>query len=285
MFNIIPSIKTAIILLIVGLVLASITAGAVMFLSPTIIGITSVQMGLLIGELFLPLPIYFWAKKNSANLRKIFRINPVPLGTVAAALPLAIGLTVIIDELDRIAQILAPTPLEFSKIQEIVTISDPLSAIFIIGVVVIIAPLIEELVFRGFLQRILEYRIRDITRAVLYSALIFAFIHFNPWWIVQIYIIGVFMGYVAWRTNSVWISFIIHAVNNGVAILFTHLDDGKLIWYEWKGHVSPVILLIGIVLLFCGMYWFRRATPADERRDEFLLIDDQSGNPPKRGDR
>lgn len=282
MFNIIPSIKTAIILLIVGLVLASITAGAVMFLSPTIIGITSVQMGLLIGELFLPLPIYFWATKNSANLRKIFRINPVPLGAVAAALPLATGLTVIIDELDRIAQTLAPTPLEFSKIQEIVTISDPLSAIFIIGVVVIIAPLIEELVFRGFLQRILEYRIRDITRAVLYSALIFAFIHFNPWWIVQIYIIGVFMGYVAWRTNSIWTSFIIHAVNNGVAILFTHLDNGKLSWYEWKGHVSPVILLIGIVLLFWGMYWLRRATPTNERRDEFLLIDDQS---PKRGDR
>lgn len=283
MFNILPSIKTAIILLIVGLVLASLTAAGVMFFSPTLIGITSVQMGLLIGELFLPLPIYLWAKKNGANLCKLFRINSVPWRAVTAAIPLSLGLTIIIDELDRFAQTLAPTPLEFSKIQEIVTISNPLSAVFIIGVVVIIAPLVEELVFRGFLQRILEYRIRDVTKAVLYSALIFAFIHFNPWWIVQIYIIGVFMGYVAWRTNSIWISFVIHAINNGVAILFSHLADGTMGWYEWKGYVSPIILFAGILLLFGGMYWFRRNTPTYDRRTEFLLIEDQSDNQPKTG--
>lgn len=283
MFNILPSIKTAIILLIVGLVLASLTAAGVMFFSPTLIGITSVQMGLLIGELFLPLPIYLWAKKNGANLCKLFRINSVPWRTVTAAIPLSLGLTIIIDELDRFAQTLAPTPLEFSKIQEIVTISNPLSAVFIIGVVVIIAPLVEELVFRGFLQRILEYRIRDVTKAVLYSALIFAFIHFNPWWIVQIYIIGVFMGYVAWRTNSIWISFVIHAINNGVAILFSHLADGTMGWYEWKGYVSPIILFAGILLLFGGMYWFRRNTPTYDRRTEFLLIEDQSDNQSKSG--
>lgn len=283
MFNILPSIKTAIILLIVGLVLASLTAAGVMFFSPTLIGITSVQMGLLIGELFLPLPIYLWAKKNGANLCKLFRINSVPWRAVTAAIPLSLGLTIIIDELDRFAQTLAPTPLEFSKIQEIVTISNPLSAVFIIGVVVIIAPLIEELVFRGFLQRILEYRIRDVTKAVLYSALIFAFIHFNPWWIVQIYIIGVFMGYVAWRTNSIWISFVIHAINNGVAILFSHLTDGTMGWYEWKGYVSPIILFAGILLLFGGMYWFRRNTPICDRRTEFLLIEDKSDNQPKTG--
>ncbi|HDP67292.1 MAG TPA: CPBP family intramembrane metalloprotease [Candidatus Marinimicrobia bacterium] len=283
MFNILPSIKTAIILLIIGLVLASLTAAGVMFFSPTLIGITSVQMGLLIGELFLPLPIYLWAKKNGANLCKLFRINYVPWRAVTAAIPLSLGLTIIIDELDRFAQTLASTPLEFSKIQEIVTISNPLSAVFIIGVVVIIAPLVEELVFRGFLQRILEYRIRDVTKAVLYSALIFAFIHFNPWWIVQIYIIGVFMGYVAWRTNSIWISFVIHAINNGVAILFSHLADGTMGWYEWKGYVSPIILFAGILLLFGGMYWFRRNTPTYDRRTEFLLIEDQSDNQPKTG--
>jgi membrane protease YdiL (CAAX protease family) len=79
----------------------------------------------------------------------------------------------------------------------------------VIGVVVLAAPLIEELMFRGFFQRILEYRQGDITKSVLLSAMVFALIHFNPWWIVQIYLMGLFMGYMAWRTDSIWPSFLL----------------------------------------------------------------------------
>ena len=175
--------------------------------------ITAAQIGLLIGELFLPVPIFIWARNYQIDMRRLFRLNPVSISSIIASIPLAVGLTIITDEFDRVAQSLVAAPEGFSKIQEIMTITDPLSAFFIIGVVIIIAPFIEELIFRGFFQRILEYRFNDVTKAVLYSALTFAIIHFNPWWVVQIYIIGIFMGYVAWRTNSIWISFILHAIN------------------------------------------------------------------------
>lgn len=266
--------------MIVGLLLATVTAVLIMMVIPGIEEITTAQIGLLIGELFLPLPIFIWAKNTQTDIRALFRLNPVSFAAVTAAVPLAIGLAIVTDELDRIAQSLVSTPAEFSKIQEMMTITDPVSAFFIIGVVIIIAPFVEELIFRGFFQRILEHRLLDITKAVLYSALTFAIIHFNPWWVVQIYIIGVFMGYVAWRTDSIWISFILHAVNNGIAVMFTHLPEGSLGWYEWRGHVSPIIVIAGVLLIAGGLHRFILATPVAEKGNGAVLIEELVGSPP-----
>jgi len=280
MIDIIPHIKTAIILILIGLLLASMTTIFILIAFPNYNSLTVAQFGLLIGELFLPIPIYFWARRIHADLKSFFRLNSVSLNTILTSLPLAVGVTILTDELDRIAQLVLQLPDQFTKIQEVLTIRDLLSAVFIIGVVIIIAPLIEEMIFRGFFQRILEYRLKDVTKAVLYSALTFAIIHFNPWWAVQIYIIAVFMGYVAWRTNSIWIPFIIHAINNGAAVWFAHQSESGLQWYQWKGHVAPIVLLIGLVSFILGIHWFIRVTPIQHKSDAAVRIEDLLNNPP-----
>lgn len=269
--------------MVTGLLLASVTAVFIMMAISGINEITAAQIGLLVGELFLPVPIFIWARNFKIDTRHLFRLNRVSVSSVIASIPLAVGLTIITDEFDRIAQSLVSVPAEFSKFQEIMTITDPLSAFFIIAVVIIVAPFIEELIFRGFFQRILEYRFNDVTKAVLYSALSFAIIHFNPWWVVQIYIIGIFMGYVAWRTDSIWISFILHAINNGMAVVFTHLSKNSLGWYEWRGHVSPIILILGALLLVGGIHWFVRSTPIAEKWDGVAPIEELFNSPPEVG--
>jgi len=281
MIDIIPHIKTAIILILIGLLLASTTTIFILIAFPNYNSLTVAQFGLLIGELFLPIPIYFWARRIHADLKSFFRLNSVSLSTILTSLPLAVGVTILTDELDRIAQLVLHLPDQFTKIQEVLTIRDLLSAVFIISVVIIIAPLIEEMIFRGFFQRILEYRLKDVTKAVLYSALTFAIIHFNPWWAVQIYIIAVFMGYVAWRTNSIWIPFIIHAINNGAAVWFAHQSESGLQWYQWKGHVAPIVLLIGLVSFILGIHWFIRVTPIQHKSDAAVRIEDLLNNPPQ----
>jgi hypothetical protein len=142
----------------------------------------------------------------------------------------------------------------------------------VIGVVVLAAPLIEELMFRGFFQRILEYRQGDITKSVLLSAMVFALIHFNPWWIVQIYLMGLFMGYMAWRTDSIWPSFLLHAINNGWSVWWVHEPAITRFW-EWHGHVNPLILAAGILLFYIGMRFFVALTPVAAKRTDLILIE------------
>ncbi|MFH1213428.1 MAG: type II CAAX endopeptidase family protein [Candidatus Neomarinimicrobiota bacterium] len=269
---VIPRIKTAVGLLLMGLLCASLVSIVILVYYSQGDLKTITQLVLLISELFLPIPIIFWAWRLRTNLGELLRIRKVAPVSLVAATVAAAGLTIIIDELDRIVQIILPLPESFTQVGEIIKITNWQSAILVIGVIVLAAPLVEELMFRGFFQRILEYRQNDVTRSVLLSALVFALIHFNPWWGVQIYLMGLFMGYMAWRSNSIWPSFIIHAVNNGWSIWGAH-QTAPAGFYEWHGHVNPLIIAAGSLCFYIGMRFFAAVTPVVKKSEDVVLIE------------
>jgi hypothetical protein len=272
---IVPKIKTAIGLLIMGLICATLVSLMIMIFVPTSNLTKTTQLLLLIAELFLPVPIFFWAWRRHTNLGELLRIKRVSSPSIIASMIVSVSLTVIIDELDRLIQIVLPLPESFASIGEIMLITDWQSALLIIGVVVFAAPLVEEMMFRGFFQRILEYRQGDITKSVLLSAMVFALVHFNPWWVVQIYLMGLFLGYLAWRANSIWPSFVLHAVNNGWSVWWSH-QPAFAKFYEWHGHVHPVLIIASLVCFYLGMRFFIKVTPVVEKRQDIVLIENLS---------
>jgi membrane protease YdiL (CAAX protease family) len=119
--------------------------------------------------------------------------------------------------------------------------------------VVILAAISEELLFRGFLQVSLEKK-GDITRAVILTSVTWTIIHVNPYWAIQIFITGIFIGFLAWRTNSVLPSMIVHATNNLISMLFINnvLED-SMDWYYLGDHISPIVLVISIAILILSI--------------------------------
>ena len=128
-----------------------------------------------------------------------------------------------------------------------------LGYVFLFLAVVIVAPIGEEVVFRGFLQKFLEDHWKDITRAVLVTSLFFAMIHFNPFRTIQIYILGVVLGFLSWKTKSELPSIMLHSINNGAAYILSIFDDINLNFYLWKNHVSPIFLFIAVYLIYKGL--------------------------------
>ena len=165
------------------------------------------------------------------------------------SVPLGLSLSVITDEIDRIVQIFLPTPEIFLKYLDSLRADTPLDWIFLFLGVVIIAAVSEEILFRGFLQVSLEKK-GDITRAVILSSVTWTIIHVNPYWAIQIFVTGVIIGFLAWRTNSVFPSMIVHALNNFISLLFINqiLED-SMEWYLLGDHISPVVLVISLAIL------------------------------------
>lgn len=259
-------------MLILGLLCASFLTAFIMVFLMQKNQEMDLQFLLLVAEIFLPVPIFYWAWRMRTNIGELLRVKTVsPLSLIAASI-VSVGLIIIMDEIDRLLQIILPPPENLIQIGEMMQITDWRSALLVIGVVVLAAPLIEELMFRGFFQRILEYRQNDVTMSVLLSTMVFALIHFNPWWIVQIYLIGLFMGYMAWRTDSIWPSFILHGVNNGWSIWWAHQAEAAGFW-EWHGHVNPLILAAGILCFYLGMRFFIAVTPVVEKRPDVVMIE------------
>lgn len=84
--------------------------------------------------------------------------------------------------------------------------------------VVIIAPVIEELIFRGLIMHGLMRNYSKFT-AVFVSALLFALFHLNPWQFPATIILGILLGIVMLRTRNIYLCILGHAINNGLVFI------------------------------------------------------------------
>jgi membrane protease YdiL (CAAX protease family) len=86
----------------------------------------------------------------------------------------------------------------------------------------LVAPLAEEMFFRGVLQTLLRTTFNSSWPAIAISAAAFAMVH--HWWTwPQIFFLGFCLGYAYERTGNLWVSITMHALFNLTAIyLFTH---------------------------------------------------------------
>lgn len=88
--------------------------------------------------------------------------------------------------------------------------------ILLLITVVIIAPIVEEVVFRGFLLKRFSGTFLGIHGAVFVTAFIWAVIHgqYESVYIFVIFLIGIIFGYARVMTNSLYIPIMMHAVMN-----------------------------------------------------------------------
>ncbi|MDX9846432.1 MAG: type II CAAX endopeptidase family protein [Tenuifilaceae bacterium] len=130
--------------------------------------------------------------------------------------------------------------------------------IFSIATLVILAPIFEELIFRGIILNGLLKRYSPLLSIVV-SSLLFAAVHLNPWQFVSAFILGLFIGWVYLRTKSILLAIIIHAFNNFAAILpeilgFTTSADKKISLSEYFGgtfNYALIIILAGFTAITC----------------------------------
>jgi membrane protease YdiL (CAAX protease family) len=84
--------------------------------------------------------------------------------------------------------------------------------------IVIIAPIIEELIFRGVIMSGFS-RIYHPVWAIFFSALLFALFHLNPWQFAAAFALGLILGWIRIRTGSVLACIAGHAIHNGLVFL------------------------------------------------------------------
>lgn len=80
---------------------------------------------------------------------------------------------------------------------------------------VVVAPFCEELFFRGFVLMGL-LRAMPLGWAIMLSALIFAIAHADPGSFTVLFIIGLALAFLRWRTRSLWPGILLHLLNNAV---------------------------------------------------------------------
>lgn len=218
-----------------------------------------IKISLVVGELCLGVVPLLYLSRRGASLNYIFRWNKVPAKILWLSVPLGLGLSIVLDEIDRIIQTFIPMPEEWmTEMINAMKVTSGLDFMLVILSAVVLASVVEEAIFRGFLQKSMEEHI-NVTQAVIYTSMGWAAIHLNPYIAAQIFLFGFVLGYLAWRADSIFPAVICHAINNGMALLYFNIDFSKdLPYYEWKGHVNPLLLLASAVVVIAGLQYLDR---------------------------
>lgn len=96
-------------------------------------------------------------------------------------------------------------------------------------VIALIPAVGEELTFRGVLQQALTRKMKSPHVAIILSAAIFSFIHFQFYGFLPRMFLGFVLGYMFYITGSLWMSIAMHFVNNGTAVVLYYLNNKGII--------------------------------------------------------
>lgn len=184
----------------------------------TVLGLTfMVEATLLAATYFLVHHVYGLSWRNEMRISFRYDVNNRTLIVLGTALALSVILvsalmTTLVSDL---------IPDQETPLEQLLTTPGGIALYALFGIAV--APALEELMFRGFLFRVLE-DVVGLSVAVWTSAAIFAVAHGAQLWpnwpaIIVILIVGVVLSKLRARTRSVIPGFIVHTVYNALLFL------------------------------------------------------------------
>ncbi|AQX84806.1 CPBP family intramembrane metalloprotease [Elizabethkingia bruuniana] len=117
------------------------------------------------------------------------------------------------------------------------------------------APILEEILFRGIIQKGLINKGISPVKAIIISAIVFGVVHGNPWQFMGAAILGSILGLVYYKTKTLLLPIMLHAFNNlmsSLLMIYTKEES-----YSGFFCISETnLLLIGIVLTAIFGYLF-----------------------------
>ena len=134
--------------------------------------------------------------------------------------------------------------------------------------IALVPAFVEELFFRGYLQRRLLARWSPAA-AIPVVAILFAAFHGTPVWALSVLPLGLALGILAWRTGSLWPGIVCHAFVNGsinlwrvgVVLEVLPADVSPTVYYTGLG-IALALLIPSAWLLFARPAARMEAVPA-----------------------
>jgi len=230
--------------------------------------------GLIVNEIILSVISYIFTfslciyvyifKLKYTNKRLIFNIRSTGFSTYILVFPLMFG-GMLISE--YCVDLIPTTGRFFGEWWEnINNIFEKMlkNSTYMILITCIFAPILEEILFRGILQKGLINKGILHIRAIFLSSFIFGVVHANPWQFISASILGVILGWVYHKTKTLLLPILLHAFNNIVSCILAL--NKKQSFADYLGISTECALIFGIVLVLIFGYLFYRT-----KKDLYIL--------------
>lgn len=139
--------------------------------------------------------------------------------------------------------------------------------------VVLLAPLVEEILFRGIIMHGLMRNYRGWL-AVLMSGILFSAFHLNPWQMTYTFFLGLLLGWLMLKTRSLPLAILVHAMNNLLVLLSLtyHEQVSQSALYQLSRSNSVVLSSLVLIACMVIIYYITRSRKRPKKK--VLATDD-----------
>ncbi len=210
--------------------------------------------------------LYGW-RRSDELVTPLFRFEFFSPTLLAPLLLLVLGASIVLSDLDNAVQRLWPVPRELAEFLQSLLREGPVTGV----VLLVVAPVGEELLFRGMILRGLIAN-HGVSKAILGSSLLFAAVHLNPWQAVPTFFVGLLLAWLFVRTRSLPLCILLHALWNGWSWFLATGAAGISIPGYTENPLGPPALqpvaftFAGALLLAVGFFWLKRRLDRDAQR-------------------
>jgi membrane protease YdiL (CAAX protease family) len=137
---------------------------------------------------------------------------------------------------------------------------------------VFLGPIFEEIIFRGIVLRgfLLTYTPK---KAIIFSAIIFGVIHGNPFQIWGAIILGLFFGWIFYKTRSIGNTIILHFFANFIILLQSYLYFNFL-----DIHSVTILSIISVPVAIVVLSFLVRKLFREMNEKSLLIVEEQLQN-------
>lgn len=230
----------------------------------------SVDLGVILAEpLAILVPTLVAVRLLKADGRRTLRWKMPTMADVLLAIPLAVSLAVLNDQLSNLTAQIFPMSEEFlERMSDLLRAESGLDWVMKLLGIGLGAAVSEELLFRGFMLSAFETRYGRGS-AILYTSALFALMHLIPQGLLSYALAGAVLGITAAATGSILVPILIHFTNNMWAVALLSLADmdslGRPIWIP-PGILIPALMIFALTLVH---YTRKLGASAPEGRSSF----------------
>jgi len=190
----------------------------------------------------------------------VFALQQVLQGYMALqdSVPLPAPLQRIIDEFKEVFE---------QTYRNLVTARSPGEFVFVVIVIALTPAVCEEMLFRGLVQRSFE-KVTAGMQGAFITGVIFAGFHLIPYSFVPLAALGVYFGFVVYRSKNITVAVSAHFFNNFVACtaVYLQLNDDFVAIAPHRTPTSSLMFLntivFGVVFILATYYFIRVTEPA-----------------------
>lgn len=206
------------------------------------------------------------------NSKRPQNISAYHLGFSSVKMMILISFTILAIQIGIVSPLASIIPMP-DVIKKVFVEFSKRTGFFSFVAIVVAAPILEELVFRGIILDGFLKRYSPL-KSILISSALFGVIHLNPWQFIGAMLGGCFSGWIYYKTRKLTLSILIHMVNNLVAFSSMYFIDAEkymdMSLTEFYGGFSNLLLvtigaqIIAIICLYFLQQEFRNTNSISE---------------------